>query len=278
MPLRPDSAYEASTLAAKLSATVILRADNGKFQVWVPENEFGLDFPIEMGKGYIVNVLKETQFRLKGKPWGTQVSAAPPVSATDTWAFVVAGSLSDEIQKNASLLVVNHRTGQSTTANIDASRRFIAVFADMTRRGVVAVGDEISLQVLDSRGNPIGQPKRHRITPEQLANAYLLSMLNVLPTQTLLLPNYPNPFNPDTWLPYQLASISPVTIRIYNTKGQLIRILNLGNRKAGIYKSKDKAAYWDGKDSTGQLVSSGIYFYQFQADESSATRKMVITK
>jgi len=237
-----------------------------------------------MGKGYIVNILKEAQFSLKGKPWGTQVPAAPAgghagtAPTTDTWAFIVAGSLSDEVQKSTSILVVNHRTGRRTIANIEASGKFTAAFVDMNKRGVIAVADEISLQILDSRGNPIGQPKRHRIKPEQLASAYLLSMLSILPTQTQLLQNYPKTFNPDTWLPYQLASVSTVAIRIYNTKGQLIRILHLGNQKAGIYESKDKAAYWDGRDSTGQLVSNGIYFYQLQAGEGSATRKMVITK
>ena len=90
--------------------------------------------------------------------------------------------------------------------------------------------------------------------------------------------NYPNPFNPDTWIPYKLAKDAPVTIRIYNTKGQLIRVLHLGNQKAGIYMTKDKAAYWDGKDESGECVSSGVYFYQLQAGKYSATRKMTIVK
>jgi len=99
-----------------------------------------------------------------------------------------------------------------------------------------------------------------------------------LPKQTVLLQNYPNPFNPDTWLPYQLAQDAPVTISIYNSKGQLIRTLHLGNQKAGIYLTKDKTAYWDGKDSFGQKVASGLYFYTLQAGKFTATRKMVIVK
>ena len=99
-----------------------------------------------------------------------------------------------------------------------------------------------------------------------------------LPKQTTLLQNYPNPFNPDTWLPYQLAQDAPVIIRIYNTKGQLVRTIELGNQKAGIYAAKDKAAYWDGRDSLGQKVASGVYYYTLRAGNFTATRKMVILK
>jgi hypothetical protein len=100
----------------------------------------------------------------------------------------------------------------------------------------------------------------------------------VLPARTALFQNYPNPFNPDTWLPYQLATDAPVTIRIYNIKCQLIRLINLRHQKAGIYMTKDRAAYWDGKNATGEAVSSGVYFYQLQAGDFLATRKMVIVK
>ncbi|MBM3240700.1 T9SS type A sorting domain-containing protein [Candidatus Poribacteria bacterium] len=100
----------------------------------------------------------------------------------------------------------------------------------------------------------------------------------LIPARTALFQNYPNPFNPETWLPYQLATDAPVTIRIYNTKGQLIRIINLSNQKAGIYLTKDRAAYWDGNNAKGEAVSSGVYFYQLQAGDFFATRKMVIVK
>ena len=90
--------------------------------------------------------------------------------------------------------------------------------------------------------------------------------------------NYPNPFNLETWIPYQLSGDSPVIIRIYDLKGQLIHILYLGQQEAGYYVSKLQAAYWDGKNATGESVSSGIYFYQIKAGDFSANRKMVIMK
>jgi len=90
--------------------------------------------------------------------------------------------------------------------------------------------------------------------------------------------NFKNPFNPDTWIPYTLARDVYVVIHIYNSSGQLVRTLDFGYQRAGAYLSKGKAAYWDGKDSFGEKVASGVYFYTLQAGEFSATRKMVIMK
>ena len=113
---------------------------------------------------------------------------------------------------------------------------------------------------------------------ESLTIITLDGSVTICPSITALLPNYPNPFNPDTWLPYHLAQDALVTINIYNVKGQLVRTLNLGNKNASVYATKSKAAYWDGKDSFGEKVSSGVYFYTLQAGEFRATRKMVIMK
>lgn len=91
--------------------------------------------------------------------------------------------------------------------------------------------------------------------------------------------NFPNPFNPDTWMPYQLAKDAKnVSIKIFDVKGQLIRTLDLGHKPAGFYTGKDRAAYWDGKNQAGEIVSSGIYFYQIEADDFIKTKKMVISK
>jgi hypothetical protein len=93
-----------------------------------------------------------------------------------------------------------------------------------------------------------------------------------------LLQNFPNPFNPETWIPFSLAKEIDVTIRIYNLRGQLVRTLDLGKMSAGFYDTKDKAAYWDGKDNYGQGVSSGIYFYNLTAGGFSATKKLIVIK
>ena len=98
------------------------------------------------------------------------------------------------------------------------------------------------------------------------------------PEKTQLLANYPNPFNPETWIPYELATDTDVKITIYNAQGVVIRTLQLGQQSAGYYTDRERAAYWDGKNALGEQVASGIYFYQLETDDMSSLRKMVILK
>ena len=99
-----------------------------------------------------------------------------------------------------------------------------------------------------------------------------------VPLETALLPNYPNPFNPETWIPYDLAEAANVHIDIYNLKGESVRRLSLGFQTVGTYRTSSHAAYWDGRNTVGEPVASGIYFYTLQAEQFSATRQMVILK
>ena len=99
-----------------------------------------------------------------------------------------------------------------------------------------------------------------------------------LPKETVLLSNYPNPFNPETWIPYQLAKPAKVTVSIYATDGTLVRTLALGYQPAGVYHDKSRAAYWDGKNELGESVASGVYFYTLTAGDFTATRKMLIIR
>ena len=134
-----------------------------------------------------------------------------------------------------------------------------------------------------------------RTTVEQwLTQAYQLSLTDVrsqrgvlllerllaalTPKETALLTNYPNPFNPETWIPYQLAKPVDVTLHIYSVKGALVRTLALGHQPAGMYRNKKRAAYWDGRNEQGERVASGVYFYVLTAGDFSATRKLLIRK
>ena len=108
---------------------------------------------------------------------------------------------------------------------------------------------------------------------------FLEQVLAVLtPKETVLLPNYPNPFNPETWIPYQLSKDADVTLTIYDTTGALVRRLNLGHQSARFYESRSEAIYWDGRNEFGEGVASGVYFYHLSAGDYSATRKMLILK
>ena len=99
-----------------------------------------------------------------------------------------------------------------------------------------------------------------------------------IPEEMALLHNYPNPFNPETWIPYQLSEPAEATIRIYAASGVLVRTLSLGYQPAGIYQYRSRAAYWDGKNEVGESVASGVYFYTLTAGDFTATRKMLIRK
>ena len=127
----------------------------------------------------------------------------------------------------------------------------------------------------------IGEAKQRNLKDKtfQKGIAILEQFLMALrPTETVLLANYPNPFNPETWIPYHLSHAADVTITIYDTKGAVVRRLDLGHQPVGYYTARSKAAYWDGRNEHGESVASGVYFYQLRADDYSVSRRMVIVK
>ena len=105
-----------------------------------------------------------------------------------------------------------------------------------------------------------------------------LSEITEIPEMTTLLPNYPNPFNPETWIPYHLVQATDVTLTIHDIHGRVVRVLDFGHQQAGIYQSRARAAYWNGKNQLGEKVVSGVYFYTLTAGEFNATRKLLIIK
>ena len=116
--------------------------------------------------------------------------------------------------------------------------------------------------------------------PAYLRGITVLEQLHaaLIPQETVLLPNYPNPFNPETWIPYHIAKDADVTLTIYDMSGQVVRHFGLGYQAAGRYQSRSRAIYWDGKNEFGEQVASGVYFYHLSAGDFSATRKMLILK
>ena len=130
--------------------------------------------------------------------------------------------------------------------------------------------EDISIGLGSPHGIALG------IVPTNKVSAAAPAAVEILPDETRLHPNYPNPSNPETWIPYQLASPENVTLTIYTVNGQLIRTLALGYQPAGIYQNRSRAVYWDGKNELGEKVASGVYFYTFTAGDFTATRKMLI--
>ena len=123
------------------------------------------------------------------------------------------------------------------------------------------------------------ESNRQRSSVEEMVLGVLKAILpDRLPTTTQLLANYPNPFNPETWIPFQLSQDAEVRLTIYDVTDNAIRQMQLGYLTAGSYIQTEKAIYWDGKTETGEQVGSGTYFYQLQAGDYMETRKVVILK
>ena len=111
-----------------------------------------------------------------------------------------------------------------------------------------------------------------------IANLQNLLASLIIPQETALLANYPNPFNPETWIPYQLAVPAEVVLTIYDMNGVTVRRLEMGHQPAGLYQRRSRAVYWDGRNGRGESVASGLYFYTLRTGDFTATRKMLIRK
>ena len=146
----------------------------------------------------------------------------------------------------------------------DPSGRNLAVFQAVEKTGRIVV-------------LPPGVPKPTIPASVETTHELAVIMLGDI-KRTALFQNFPNPFNPETWIPYQLASAADVKLTIYDTKGVTVRQFDLGHQTGGSYMNHTKAVYWDGRNHAGESVGSGVYFYQISAGDYSATRKMVMLK
>ena len=287
-PLRPETPLTARSFMEMVGSTVIIAADDGEFishTITTP----GDGYPIEGGRGYIVNTPEGGAITFTGDPWddsdSTQAAgtASAPAASGALWAFVVDGVLAEEgFQESYQITIDNLRTGNRLTDGLaEAGGRFTLGYADLNRTPVVQVGDTLRLTFTDiASDEPIGKTD-YVITSDDIQKAYTtlhLTFDSIAPIHTQLLQNYPNPFNPETWIPYQLASDADVTVAIYDTESVLVRELELGYQQAGYYTDRARAAYWDGRNHLGEPVGSGIYFYQLRAGDYATMRKMVILK
>ena len=287
-PLRPETPLTARSFMEMVGSTVILAADDGEF-VSHTDTTPGDGFPIEGGRGYIVNTPLGGAVTFTGEPWddskatqAAEAASAPSASGT-LWAFVVDGVMDREgFQGSYQVSVDNLRTGNRLMQGFaEAGGRFTLGYADLNRTPVVQVGDTVRLVLTDiASDEPIGKID-YTITADDIRKAYTtlhLTFDSIAPMYTQLLQNYPNPFNPETWIPYQLASDADVSIIIYNQSGERVRTIPIGDQAAGSYIAKGRAAYWDGRNGHGELVSSGLYFYHLQASDFTGVKRMIILK
>lgn len=284
VPLKPAIPMTARSLAEMVGATTVIAFDEMRqeFIGWTPDAPDD-GFPIEGGKGYIVSLLQSQQVTFVGAAWTNQVQAAAApsmISNEGVWAFVLSGRLESERNLDGYLVTAqNLRTNAIMTGSV-RDEYFAVATADLSRKSIVQVGDSLEVTVTDTTGESASEKFDFTVTANALRNAVLPVRLDGIgrPEQTLLLQNYPNPFNPETWIPYNLSEAAPVILSIYDMTGQRIRTLSLGFQAAGFYQSRSRAAYWDGRNELGEVVSSGVYFYQLSTPSDHQMKRMVIVK
>ena len=282
----------------------IIFTDNGEFKGVIPAGGPG-DIPIIGGQAFMLDAQQMATVAISGAGWyNTSETAAAPllslkgVEVGDTTPVLgLRGSIVDEDMGTNSagfrVIVKNLSTGRAVatvTKDENYSRPdkqkservgYQVVIVDVETGRAAQIGDILEISVR-SPDPLIGvQPLRYTVTAEDVKRG-LIQLTELvayeIPTETELLHNYPNPFNPETWIPYRLAEDAFVTLTIYDLNGHVVRTFDVGHQIASVYESRSKAVYWDGRNGVGEQVASGVYFYTLTGGDYFATRKMVILK
>ena len=243
----------------------------------------------------------EVTLKIRAGDRSVYVPAAPsaiianqPIALKRIRRTLLSDINSDGLVDITDLLLVSKHLGQTAPTHLNV---------DINADGIVTITDLVQVaQFLGQSQDGASAPTRFVAPPEVtyamveewirqarladdgssvfkqgIANLEYLLIL-MIPEETALLTNYPNPFNPETWIPYHLATHADVTLTIYAADGTVVRHLDLGHQEAGYYQNKARAAYWDGRNAVGERVASGVYFYTLTAGDFAATRKMLILK
>ena len=305
VPLRDSRIVRVSDLLAlegiRDNVPVVTVSDNGEFKVVAKLGDDG-DIPVTGGQSFIMVAESDATVAISGDGWGgfSATDAAPPLALNDinvpnaTPVLRLTGSIVYEAggrERNVPfaksglwVTVDNLVTGKMVTTGgalkSDGAGYQLTVVESASGRAA-QIGDV--LEVSAESSSPLIRVRSSRYTVT--AADVMISRIQLpelvafeIPTETELLPNFPNPFNPETWIPYQLAEDAEVKFTIYDSKGVTIRHLDLGHQLAGYYTDREKAAYWDGRNDNGESVASGLYFYQLGTPSILQFRRMVILK
>ena len=297
LPLRDSRITRISDLFAlegiEDNVSVIILTDNGEFKTVGRAGDPG-DIAITGGQSFILTAQRAATVAISGDKWThlSGTAAAPPVATTGikvgdtTPVLALRGAIVDEgtvvdqvgIRVTAKNLSTNRAVATVTGKNETGYRLTIV---DIERGRAATIGDTLEISAQSPHPFIGVEPLRYTVTAEDVQRSWMQLPALVayeIPAETQLLANYPNPFNPETWIPYRLAEEAFVTLTIYDTAGQIVRTLDVGHRVAGVYENRSKAIYWDGRNEVGERVASGVYFYHLSAGNYSATRKMLIVK
>ena len=306
MPLRDSRIARVSDLFSlegiEDNVRVMIVLDNGTFKVIGRAGDDG-DIQITGGQSYILIAQIDATAVISGDGWSTVpgIASAPPmaligIQVEDTTpVLAVTGLVVSPVGKRGRMprlrsgagagfrvTVKNLSTGRGATAvTEDKGVGYQIAIVDLEKGRAAQIGDILEISAQSPDASIRVQPLRYTVTPEDVKRSRIQLddlVAYEIPAKTELLLNYPNPFNPETWIPYRLAADANVTVTIYDLSGGVVRRLNVGHQVAAVYESREKAVYWDGRTEFGERVASGIYFYHLSAGDYSATRKMVILK
>ena len=271
----------------------IIVSSGGEFQLVTAAGD-AADGPVAGDAAYLVIASADASAMVSGAGWmnGEMAGAAPIALAgytvdNQTPVLDVHGSVVDEItglvKEGFRVKVKNLATkaALSNVTSVEAADGYNITFVDLADSYAARVGDVLEITV-DSPDPLVGvKPVRHIVTVDDVKNS-LIELESLIayeiPAETELLRNYPNPFNPETWIPYRLAEDADVSLTIYDAYGSLVRSIDIGHQIAAVYDTRAKAIYWDGRNRFGEQVASGLYFYHLSAGDFSGTRRMVILK
>ena len=307
-------AYGALTLESpKEQKTVMLAGSDDAIKVWLngtlvhnnpvdrPADDYQDRFPVTLKQGY--NTLLVAVYERAGGWSGffgfvpnTEYTVIPPgaIRTNDNTPSIPAWDVNEDGKTDITdLLIVISDLNRKSPAN---PRSDTNGDGDVDVRDLVLVASHFGENNNPAAPSTLTLPSRVKFKAIQNALDLLYAeddgsltfrdgiakleqlLALFMPQKTALLHNFPNPFNPETWIPFQLAEPAQVTVRIYTASGTLVQTLNIGHQPAGIYQHRSRAAYWDGRNQVGEPVSSGVYFYTFTAGDFTATRKMLIRK
>jgi hypothetical protein len=299
IPLKSESLKQIvdllTLLGDSVSVIISLNTETGNFQSFTPTTPPNAKSNITMdgGVGLIVVMKSADKFFVTGEPWSNENRRVPLVSVAPsrTGLLMVDRITSPVLELDGTVAINglsvtarNLSTGavMTDTTGFDAGNgQFSITFVDLVGSQSAKVGDILEVSFSDPNGKVGVDSIRYTVTERdvQLGRIALGDLVvYAIPERTELLQNWPNPFNPETWIPFKLKEASDTSITIYDVHGRIVRQLNLGYIPAGVYQTKSKSAYWNGTNDMGERVASGVYFYHLQAGEFSASRKMVILK
>jgi len=276
-----------------VSATSAIVSQEGTFKVLTSlDKGQDSDVAITGGQSFIIVGKEDATVAVSGDAWDnvSAVATAAAMSAvgfevySQTPVMAIQGSLNsnglpvETDQFKISLKNVN--TGTIHTGSV-IDNQFKLTLVDAVSAKVASVGDVLEISVETGNQQYGVETQRHTVSQTDVTSS-LLSLPELvtyeIPAETALLANYPNPFNPETWVPFRLAVDSDVQLTIYNSSGNMVRQIDIGFKTAAVYETKDRAIYWDGRNASGEMVASGVYFYTLEAGDYVSTRKMLILK